>query len=331
MTVPRYELRSELSGGSARARRLDSFAERDPFRYGYRWLEGLRGYEMVPLTYADLLDPQEGDFVTDDNLNRKLAGLFQHFLEKRYEDEQDVAVWSDFKLRFGESGKGPGPDVCVVRGVRDRERRRGSFWFGHEPGDPVLVIEIVSRHTKSKDYRDVKKICEQRKVPELILIELQGEYLSGPYMLTGYRLGPSNEYQEIELDEKNGLVSKQTDLRIRPDPEGWGLEVVDLRTDERLLRPEEESKRAQREAEMRRAAEAQAQREAARAQQAERLVESAARILAETLLSILENRSLDIDEAGRRRILDCPDLQELRHWTERAFAVATADELWREP
>ena len=244
MTEPRYELRSEPSGGTAR--RPGSPAEQDPFRYGHRWVKGPRGYEMVPLTYADLLDPQEGDFVTDDNLNRKLAGLFQHFLETRYRDEEDVAVWSDFKLRFGEAGKGPGPDVCVVRGVRDRERRRGSFWFGHEPGDSVLVIEIVSRHTKNKDYRDIKAICEQRKVPELILIELQGEYLSGPYKLTGYRLGSSDSYREIELDEKCGLVSEQTDLRIRPDPAGWGLEVVDLRTGERLLRPEEESERARR-------------------------------------------------------------------------------------
>ena len=211
-------------------RRRDLLVGQDPFRYGHRWVEGPDGYEMVPLAYEDLLDPQEDDFVTDDNLNRKLAGTFQHFLEQCYEDQADVAVWSDFKLRFGASGKGPGPDVCVVRGVRDRDRRRGSFWFGHEPGELVLVIEVVSRHTKSKDYRDTKVICEAKKVPELILIELLGEYLSGPYKLTGYRLDPSGAYQEIELDEEKGLVSEQTHLRIRPDPEGWGLEVVDLRT-----------------------------------------------------------------------------------------------------
>ncbi len=325
MKESRYELRSRPSAGAGRA---SSLAERDPFRYGHRWVEGPDGYQMVPLTYADLLDPQEDDFVTDDNLNRKLAGLFQHFLETRFEDEEDVAVWSDFKLRFGEAGKGPGPDVCVVRGVRDRERRRGSFWIGHEPGDLTLVIEIVSRHTKSKDYRDTKAICERRKVPEMILIELQGEYLSGPYKLSGYRLGPSNKYRPIALDEKGGLVSEQTDIRIRPDSRGWGLEVVDLRTGERLSRPEDESRRAQQESEKRRAAEKRAQQEAERAQQAELQVESAARTVAETLLSILENRGIEVDEASYRRILECRDLEELRQWTGRAFAVATIAELF---
>lgn len=307
MTATRYELRSEPSGDSAPSGRPELLAEQDPFRYGHRWVEGDHGSEMVPLTYQDLLDPQEGDFVTDDNLNRKLAGYFLHFLERRFADEEDVAVWSDFKLRFGESGKGPGPDVCVVRGVRDRDRRRGSFWLGHEPGELLLVIEIVSRKYKNKDYKDTKKICEEKKVPELILIELLGEYLAGPYKLTGFRLGPSGEYQEIELDEKKGLVSEQTKLRIRPDPKGWGLEVVDLRTGERLPRPEDEAERAER---------------------AEQQLESAARTLAETLLSILEHRGVAMSDDARRRILDCHDLQELRHWTGRAFEIIAVDELW---
>ncbi len=289
---------------------------------------------MVPLAYEDLLDPQEGDFVTDDNLNRKLAGYFQHFLERCYAEEDDVAVWSDFKLRFGESGKGPGPDVCVVRGVRDRDRRRGSFWFGHEPGELALVIEIVSRQYKNKDYKDTKKICEEKKVPELLLIELLGEYLSGPYKLSGFRLDSSGAYQEIELDEKKGLVSVETRLQIRPDPQGWGLEVVNLRTGERLLRPEEESEQARREAaraeqEAARAKQeaTRANQEAARAKQEAARAESAAQALAETLLSILENRGLQIGEDARQRILDCRDLQELRHWTQRAFAAATVGDL----
>lgn len=329
MTETRYELRSEPSGDSTPpARRPGLAVERDPFRYGHRWVEGPRGYEMVPLTYEDLLDPQEGDFVTDDNLNRKLAGYFQRFLEKRFEDEKDVAVWSDFKLRFGESGKGPGPDVCVVRGVRDRDRRRGSFWFGHEPGELVLVIEIVSRQYKNKDYKDSKEICEERGVPELILIELLGEYLSGPYKLSGYRLDASGVYREIELDEEGGLVSEQTDLRIRPDREGWGLEVVDLRTGELLLRPEEESKQAEEESKRAAQAELRAESEAL----ARRKIESeAVRALAENVLAVLESRDVQVGEAARRRILDCRDLQELRHWARRAFAVATADELWQAP
>ncbi len=340
MTGTRYELRSGPSAGSTPVKRSDVAPvdapsarriEQGPFRYGHRWTLGPQGYDMVPLAYRDLLDPQEDDFVTDDNLNHKLAGYFQHFLEQCYEDQADVAVWGDFKLRFGEEGKGPGPDVCVVRGVRDRDRRRGSFWFGHEPGDLVLVIEVVSRHTKSKDYKDTKAICEAKKVPELILVELLGEYLSGPYKLTGYRLDPSGAYQDIELDEEKGLVSEQTNLRICPDPEGWGLEVIDLRSGQRLLRPEEEAKRVKQEAARAELAERRAEVEAEARQQAERRAETAERQAAQTLLSILENRGFSVDAAARRRILDCRDFQELRRWTEHAFAVAAVNDLWRLP
>jgi hypothetical protein len=190
------------------------------------------------------------------------------------------------------------------------------------------VIEIVSRQYKNKDYKDTKKICEEKKVPELILIELLGEYLAGPYKLTGFRLGPSGAYQKIELDEKKGLVSEQTNLRIRPEREGWGLEVVDLRTGERLLRPEDESKRARDESKRARHEAERARYEAERAEQAERQLESAARTLAEALLSILEHRGLAMSDDARRRILDCNDLQELRRWTGRAFEIAAVDELW---
>lgn len=265
MSEVRYEMRTEPSG--TRAGRTEPRWEDDPYRYGYRW--GEEPGEMIPLTYEDLLDPQEGDHVSDDSLNGKLILYFSHFLERQFAGEDDVLTGSDFKLRFGEEGKGPAPDAFVLRGVRDPGRRRSSFWIGREPGELVLAVEIVSRNYKNKDYKDSKAVYEREKVPEYILIELQGEYLDGPYKLTCLRLDDSGVYREAEPDEKGGIVSEQARLRIEPDPAGWGLKVTDLRTGDRLLRPQEETEARRQEAEARRQ-EAEARRAAeARAEEAE--------------------------------------------------------------
>lgn len=259
MPQPHPEPRPRSPLGPAPTPRRSRPGPPDPFPYGYRWVGG----EMVALSYADLLDPQEGDKVTVDSIHRKLAGLFQYFLEQRFADENDVAVWGDFKLRFGAQGKGPGPDVCVLKGVRDPKRRRGSFWVGREPGKPVLVIEVVSREYKQKDYEDARAIYEREGVPELILIEPLGEYLDGPYRLSCLRLDASGKFEEHAADSDGGIVSEQTDLRIVPDPQGWGLAVFDLRTGERLRTPEEEAHRAEAESAARKAAEQRAAEEAA--------------------------------------------------------------------
>jgi len=262
MTQPHPEPRSRTPGTAPAPRRRRPDPP-DPFPYGYRWVGG----KMVALSYADLLDPQEGDKVPVDSIHRKLADLFVYFLEQRFAGEDDVAVWGDFKLRFGVEGKGPGPDVCVLKGVRDPKRRRGSFWVGREPGTPVLVIEIVSREYKKKDYEDAKAIYEREGVPELILVEPLGEYLDGPYRLSCFRPDPSGKYREVASDADRGVVSERADLRIVPDPKGWGLAVFDLRTGERLLTPEEES--TARKAAEQRAAEEAAQRKLLEARLAE--------------------------------------------------------------
>ncbi len=227
---------------------------KDPFRYGHRWVDG----EMVPLTYDDLLDPRLGDFVAENTIHNQLRDLFWHVFRRRFAGRDDIVVWSDLKLRFGTAGKGPAPDVCVVEGVEDPQRRRGSFWVGREPGKVLLVMEIVSREYRQKDYREVKAVYRRERIPEMILVDPLGDYLSDPSRLSGYRLQKSGLYAEIPLQD-GGLVSEQTDLRIAADPESWwGFTVVDLRTGERLPTPEDGFKRLEE-------AEQRAETEAARA------------------------------------------------------------------
>ena len=94
----------------------------DPYYYGWRWQvapEDSDRLRQVPLTYADLLSPEVGDFIAEDTIHRRVTEDVARILESRYADEPTVAVWSDLKIlfRIPKLTTGPGPDVCVVEGV----------------------------------------------------------------------------------------------------------------------------------------------------------------------------------------------------------------------
>ena len=157
----------------SRAREVDEPEDeptKDPFRYGHRYLwettpDGREEMRQVPLTYEDTLDPQLGDYVSDNTIHNKLIGNVSGILEMRYLDDPTVAVWSNLKVRLPSSGasggkgtdrrrkkdspegvKGPVPDVCVVGGVRDRDRRRDSFELDNDPGEIRLAVECAVPH-----------------------------------------------------------------------------------------------------------------------------------------------------------------------------------------
>ena len=54
----------------------------------------------------------------------------------------------------------PTHKLVLTVGVRDRELRRRSFRLGEEPGRLALAIEVVSKKSLPKDYRDILDICE---------------------------------------------------------------------------------------------------------------------------------------------------------------------------
>ena len=83
-----------------------------------------------------------------------------------------MAVWSNLKIAFRIPGltSGPGPDICLVDGVDDRDRRRTSFRFGEEPGAVRLVVEVVSKKSVQKDYKDLPAIYGPLGVEEYFAV-----------------------------------------------------------------------------------------------------------------------------------------------------------------
>jgi colicin import membrane protein len=135
--------------------------EQDPFRYGWRYVrrptpDGDVELHQVPLTREDLLDPREGDFMIQSTTHIRIVMDLLHMLTGWAHSRADLAVFSDLKMRWGIPGlKGPAPDIAVVPGVPDKGRDRDSFDVSKEGTRPSLIVEVVSRDYRDKDYRDL--------------------------------------------------------------------------------------------------------------------------------------------------------------------------------
>ncbi len=252
--------------------------EQDPFTYGWRqtWEKTAGGDEQlrwIPLTYQDLLDPQEGDVVAEDTIHRKVTEGVAGILERRYRAEPTVAVWSNLKIVFKIPGltTGPGPDICVVEGVEDRDRQRRSFRYGQEPGKVRLVIEVVSESSVKKDYQDLLKIYAPLGVEEYIAIRPMGPYSDGPFQLTGWRLDPQTpQLRRIPTGPQGRIPSQTTGLLFGTGRDGWRLAVWDAATGERLRPSREEATWHERRAEQAEHRAEQAEKEKQRLEQLNR-------------------------------------------------------------
>ncbi|HEX3557343.1 MAG TPA: Uma2 family endonuclease [Thermoanaerobaculia bacterium] len=247
----------------------------DLFRYGWRpryvHLPGGKVEEQrIPLTAADLLDPQIGDVIlTQGGPHATLATDLHDLLKRYFRRDGSVLVTFDRKMLWGIPGlQEPSPDVAVIRGVRNKHRaaRSTSFDVSKEGVRPCLVLEVVSpqyEEVRNNDYVDKKQIYERAGIPEYVILEptLTSE---DHVLLTGYRLGSAGRYQPVEPNAEGHLLSETTGLLFGEDEDGSVL-VVEARTGARLRKPtqiEEDEEAAQKRAirESRRAA-----REAARA------------------------------------------------------------------
>jgi colicin import membrane protein len=215
----------------------------DPFRYGWRpkylHLPGGKIEEQrIPLTAADLLDPQVGDVILEGVPHAKISSFLYVLLFVHYEKEADVLVTHDVKMVWGIPGlAGPAPDAAMIRGIRNKEESRDVFDVLQEGARPCLVIEVVSpkyEEVRRNDYVDKKEIYERAGIPEYLIVE--------PYQVpgfpirqwTGYRLSTDGRYREIEPDGEGRLLSKTTGLLFGVAEDG-GFQVTDARTGERLL------------------------------------------------------------------------------------------------
>lgn len=268
----------------ARLRHDDPLARQryddDPFYYGWRpsrekTADGEERLRWIPLTYDDLLDPQEDDVIAEDTIHRKVTEGVAGILRHRYRADPTVAVWSNLKIHFHIPGltTGPGPDISVVAGVEDCDRRRRSFRYGQEPGTVRLVVEVVSKSSVKKDYQDLLQIYAPLGVEEYVAIHPLGPYSDGPFQLTGWRLDrQAQQLRPIAPGPEGRILSRTTGLLFGTGKDGWRLAVWDAATGERLQPPAQE---AEQRAEQETAARRKAEEEKRQAEEARRRAEEA--------------------------------------------------------
>ncbi len=297
---PKIEARSASGGAGRRVREVEALLAEDPFFYGWRWV----GDEQVPLTEDDLLDPQEGDRVSEHTLHqwavRKLCEILEELFVVREQD--DVLVGGNLKMLWRDPRiKKVAPDVVVIPGVDDPRKDRKSFNQRQEGAQPVFVLEATSESTARTDERKKPGVYQQAEVAEYFLLDT----LVTPWTLTGRRRHPATgRYRKIRPDGEGRLLADSLEVAFAIGADGRSVDLFDARTGEKLrdLHAAEEAWRAEaearREAEEARRAEAEAR---CKAEEAQRKAEEARRKTEERQRSIEEAR---LAEAEGRRIAE---------------------------
>ena len=219
----------------------------------------------MPLRDEEIEYPtSDGRPMAESNLHRKVMADLIAALERHFLDEPLAWAGGNFLLYYekGNPRASVSPDVVLVRGIEKWDRPLYKLWEEGRP--PDFVIEVTSSSTRREDLAKKKDLYQRLGVSEYFLFDPTADYLNP--RLQGYRL-EQGRYRPLVHDPDGSLLSRTTDLRLRP--EGQNLRLIDARTGEKLLWIAEETVARQ-------AAERKARNAEQRAEEAERKAEAEA-------------------------------------------------------
>ncbi len=141
---------------------------------------------------------------------RLLLDLLAELLDY-FRDALDVYVGANMFVYYaeGEPHDVVAPDLFVVRGVPNRERRVYKVW--EEGNAPEVVVELTSLGTRLEDLGTKKVLYAQLGVREYFVFDPFGDYLKPT--LRGYRL-VGEEYERLEGE---ALQSEILGLELRAE------------------------------------------------------------------------------------------------------------------
>ncbi len=179
----------------------------------------------------------DGEPMGETGFHVTLITFLLSMLRDHFRDRSDVYVGANMFVYYeeGDPDRKVAPDVFVVFGVPDHERRIWKVW--EEGKGPDVVFEVTSKSSQSEDLGTKKGLYEWLGVREYFLFDPLDEYLTP--VLRGFRLTDSG-YRELEATVTDGrlqLVSEALGLFLQA--ENGELCLVDRATGERLLPPPE--------------------------------------------------------------------------------------------
>lgn len=253
--------------------------ESDPFRYGWRyvWKAGPNGQGkrvQVPLTWADVLHPQEDDFIVQNDDHRRDCQYLDTILDAHFADRPGVHVFYDHRMDWGVEGIEPhGPDFAVVEGFPENwDGQRGTFRLTEFGARTLLVIEVTSPTTRKGDLNEKVTEYFQAGIPYYAIVDRQFEGGEQP-RLFAYRAGEQG-YVLVEPDAEGWLALGPISLWLRfeegrlacRDAEGRRLrDYREVMEEMRQAAERAEAERVRADAEARARQEAQARADAAQA------------------------------------------------------------------
>lgn len=186
----------------------------DPFRFGWRDAQqigpnGSKRWVQVQLTLDDVLHPQEGDHIPDDNQQCIDGNYLYNVLRLRLANNPHAVVFEDVLIDWGVRGlRDHSPDISVFEGVDDPAQNCGKFHVTAEGARPVLAIEIVSPDAHDRQARNndvVTKVREYYRAGVPLYIIVDQERVDGPRQLIGYRRG-AWKYVRMRPDRQGRLL-----------------------------------------------------------------------------------------------------------------------------
>ena len=178
----------------------------------------------------------DGEPMAETDVHRREMLALLDIFEWHFRDEPMVYVAGNNFLYYEEGNPkaAVSPDVYVVRGVSNEQRRTYQLWKeqGHAP---CFVMELSSRSTWLEDHGNKKAVYAMLGVSEYFMFDPEGEALEPA--LQGYRLGADGNYHRLSPDGEGVLLAEMLGLSLWVDSE-MRLQVRDASTGEVIARPQ---------------------------------------------------------------------------------------------
>jgi Uma2 family endonuclease len=181
------------------------------------WVKDEQGQEKLvyfALTEADFLHPQEDDHLPSNTFHGTAQRDLIDILQRRYAQREDVGVFGDLIIKWGrEKLRQHCPDVCVVFGLKDKEKYRSEFVVPEEGTKPAVVMEVVSPRYRRADRETKVKQYAKEGVQEYIILDRRRQRGERVDEVLGYRL-EEGSYVPISPDEEGRIFSETLDIWV---------------------------------------------------------------------------------------------------------------------
>ena len=127
----------------------------------------------MPLTKADVLHPEEDDFIVTNDLHSEILTYLRIVLRSRLGRQPGALVLSDHRVDWQFPGiRAHGPDIAVFFDSAPWDRMRGTYMMRDLGARPICVIEVTSPSTRATDLDEKVLHYTTVGIPLYVIVDL---------------------------------------------------------------------------------------------------------------------------------------------------------------